>query len=458
MEGRMSRQDDIKRLIVNHNRHLQILEEQKAQYGNLACPPHILLEIENQKAEIAQLEVELIERQDEVGMVSKSRLNDANIRLQNVGAVKSTIGSLTRLWWVPIVVGLIGLIGVIILLVINNKASTSNRGAEVTLFLENWENSPANQSAGSNNPNLQLNGQENVLVLNEYDESGGYIPDSPSDLTLTYTYEREGDKVLIKPEMPYLTRLSQGGPITGIDYWWSPFKWQFPKLSVKIINNTDNTLFLTEANIDINSSEINTEPVLIIEENFYNVGNFDVINEGWGKVVNPTFDFGITSTDSCEKDQTLEADKISIHKETFLEETRVSIIDYVPSDLLGHPSVCVFGEIYYTNQSQEERTIKFKTRVSLIEPGADLPQPPNYLYDVFLEAGKSNYSMSLPISQEIKPGEVDHFLVRVATDKSAQFNLAFSFRAVGGIELPANEVFLDIFVPRSQEHFVQASH
>jgi hypothetical protein len=48
----------IKKLIINHNRRLQILEEQKALYG-LDIPPKILIEIEETEARIAALETKL---------------------------------------------------------------------------------------------------------------------------------------------------------------------------------------------------------------------------------------------------------------------------------------------------------------------------------------------------------------------------------------------------------------
>jgi hypothetical protein len=54
----MSRKDDIKSLISKLNRRLQKLEEQKALYG-LSTDPGVLIEIEDIKAEIEKLQVEL---------------------------------------------------------------------------------------------------------------------------------------------------------------------------------------------------------------------------------------------------------------------------------------------------------------------------------------------------------------------------------------------------------------
>jgi hypothetical protein len=57
----MSRQDDLKKLIAEHSRHLQILKEQEAEYGLLNVPTHIVTQIQDREAEIEKLRVELAE-------------------------------------------------------------------------------------------------------------------------------------------------------------------------------------------------------------------------------------------------------------------------------------------------------------------------------------------------------------------------------------------------------------
>ncbi len=59
----MSRQDNIKRLIVTYEQHLQKLKEQRASLG-VYTPAHILTEIENIEAEIEKLKTELETAQD----------------------------------------------------------------------------------------------------------------------------------------------------------------------------------------------------------------------------------------------------------------------------------------------------------------------------------------------------------------------------------------------------------
>lgn len=50
----MSRKDDIKKLLVEHERHLQKLKEQQASLG-LYTPPYILTEIEDTESQIERL-------------------------------------------------------------------------------------------------------------------------------------------------------------------------------------------------------------------------------------------------------------------------------------------------------------------------------------------------------------------------------------------------------------------
>lgn len=57
----MSREDEIKELIKIHSYRLQKLEEQRATFGDLFVPVHILTQIENEKREIENLQIELEE-------------------------------------------------------------------------------------------------------------------------------------------------------------------------------------------------------------------------------------------------------------------------------------------------------------------------------------------------------------------------------------------------------------
>ncbi len=195
-------------------------------------------------------------------------------------------------------------------------------------------------------------------------------------------------------------------------------------------------------------SKINIDPVIVIHEDMSIVDAFWVVNEGWGKVVDPTFKLGIERQSTCGAFPSKQP-TVSIARPTFDEDDFVHIDKEVPPSLKQEGVVCVFGEMHFASEDATKHSLKFHTLVSLVPPGRGKPVPPEYLYDVFLVAGKGGYTKRIPISQEIKPGEVDHFLVRIGTDKSASFNLAFAFTSMPKIPLEHTHILLSVFVPRS---------
>ncbi|MCP4409130.1 MAG: hypothetical protein GY807_15510 [Gammaproteobacteria bacterium] len=79
----MSRQDELQKLISEHNRRLQILEERLARQG-IETPPSVITEIEDIKTELAELQTELevlpeIVRQNPYRGLSAFREEDADV-------------------------------------------------------------------------------------------------------------------------------------------------------------------------------------------------------------------------------------------------------------------------------------------------------------------------------------------------------------------------------------------
>jgi hypothetical protein len=290
---------------------------------------------------------------------------------------------------------------------------------------------------------------DGIGVQTQFDRSGGRPALADTDFTVTYSYEREPAGTHIYPEAPYLSLLEQGGPISGIRFWWSAFSWQFPKLSIKMANNTDATVFVTEVAVEVKSSSVNTDPVIIIEYNPYKVGYFSIINEGWGQVVSPRLKLQIAPVESYDAFSSV-LPQHEVQLATFFEEADVRIESYVVDDLRDQRVVAVFGELEYHTESNRPQWLRFRTKVSLVHPGPGFPAPPNYTYDLFLEAGHSGYIRNLPLHQEMPPRATDHFLIRIGTNKSARFDLVFSFRTTAGTRLPEKSVLLDVFVPRTQ--------
>lgn len=62
----MSQSDDLRRLIAEHERRLQSLEEQAGSFG-FHTPPHITMEIENIEAKLRALSAQLAELDSKMG-------------------------------------------------------------------------------------------------------------------------------------------------------------------------------------------------------------------------------------------------------------------------------------------------------------------------------------------------------------------------------------------------------
>jgi hypothetical protein len=93
-----------------------------------------------------------------------------------------------------------------------------------------------------------------------------------------------------------LASFARGGPIEPLNYLTpthSPFKWDFPILDFKVLNNRQVPLFLTEVVLDIAESLIDPAPLLTIKKDTQqrNAGNLVLINEGGCDLTDLTISF-----------------------------------------------------------------------------------------------------------------------------------------------------------------------
>jgi hypothetical protein len=116
--------------------------------------------------------------------------------------------------------------------------------------------------------------------------------------------------------------------------------------------------------------------------------------------------------------------------------------------------VCVQGELTFVQEGALASALRFSTIVSLDRPLPQAPRPPSYTYGVFLEAGRRGYISRLPLSQEIKPGETDQFLIRVGTNRSADFKFRMEIQDASGRSIWGNVFDMQIFVPRNSTRYV----
>jgi len=112
------------------------------------------------------------------------------------------------------------------------------------------------------------------------------------------------------------------------------------------------------------------------------------------------------------------------------------------------------GEFCYTahtvDGSDQERRLKFWTVVWLYnENRLGAPRPPSYEYATKFRVDGANYQRQVSISQEVKAGDTDRFLVKIGFDKSSRHRLRAKMLFNDSRELLSPPIELRGFVPRS---------
>jgi hypothetical protein len=108
----------------------------------------------------------------------------------------------------------------------------------------------------------------------------------PTDpLQLRYVTEKHDDFIEVLPELGYYSAISRGDSIFGTYYWTCPFKWEFPNLDPKVVNNSRQTILFSDAILDVESSSPKSVPVLVIKADRLgrNARHFMICNEGWAE-------------------------------------------------------------------------------------------------------------------------------------------------------------------------------
>ena len=113
--------------------------------------------------------------------------------------------------------------------------------------------------------------------------------------------------------------------------------------------------------------------------------------------------------------------------------------------------ICAIGSVKYKVSAGAVRNFRFAVGISLNPPGGGAGRPSDWTYSMFLKAGASGKTYERPISQEIKPGDTDHFALQLATDRSASFRLRISLLDSEGKVVSSERVSLGMVIPRSHE-------
>ncbi len=230
----------------------------------------------------------------------------------------------------------------------------------------------------------------------------------------------------------------------NIDF--APFTLEIPTLSAKVLNNSGQNAMLTECVAEVVASQIDERPVLVVANR--SIECLEFFDEGWGPVVDPVLTFTLRASSGKGAEEPPAVRPPPVKLETFDERCALRLTKYIPEALQDAPLLDASGELEFGPAGRRQR-VPFRTTVIFdIYPGS--PLAPSCVYDLKLTAGKAPDVVRVPVEQYMKSGDPDHFLLRVVSDKSADYQLRVGFRLIDGRELPGQKVILDLFVPRTQ--------
>lgn len=322
---------------------------------------------------------------------------------------------------------------------------------------------------------------------------------------VSYLADKDQQGIQVRPKVEYLNLLNSGGPILPHFYPYTPFEIELPELDIKMVNNTHQTIFLTEADFLVDRSDPDLSPVPIIPREGYN-RSMKIENVGWGKLLNPKlvfnlvpFDFASKFTDEQkqemeeflyneEKTNRLLKDALKntvVIEESDDGETEIELdpaltslgVDVATVEAAGHSlnddelsdslkkacgafvgcAAMLAGEISYDDPAVpgKRRAVKLLNVIHFGPPGKGKPRPPSFRYSVKLDVDGKNYVKKVALSQTLTPQEADRFTIRIAADRSSLHHFRVKLIYNNGKVLESPPVSLNLFMPRGTDRYLR---
>ena len=327
-----------------------------------------------------------------------------------------------------------------------------------------------------------------------------------NETTLAYSIDRDAERIVIQRTMGYLSLFKSGGPIIPMNYITPslcPFWWDFPIIDIKFLNNSPETIYLTEIVFAIEESRIDPTPVLTIKKDIQrrNAGNLLLVNEGASDISDLNISFhlvpgDLTSTLNHEApyphsivwpnltdNATIEVIEAFINEgldadglinlmngewetsECYLvrasdgSEVRMSRDEFskLEKKYLGpfqDWAGTMVGEMNFKTLNINQEThhkIRFQTPIYLCNINrSGLHKPPSYTYATAFSTTEVGYERRVPISHELKPGETDRLTIKVAMEQSSLHRFRVTAHDISGKTIQSRLIEMTCFVPRSR--------
>ena len=333
--------------------------------------------------------------------------------------------------------------------------------------------------------------------------------DRGEDTILRYLLDRDDQAIRIEPSLGYVTSFNEGGPIIPLDYLsptYCPFKWDFPILDFKILNNQQTPLFLTEVILDVEESRTDPAPLFAIKKDKQrrSAGDLVLMNEGSCDLADLTVSFhlipGIVSTptgfrspfphsiavpllherlvvdvSSAFRKEGVDIDGLILltnakwdeNGQNLLLPTRSAEEQISEAEWNEQWKKCVgqfqgdvgtlVGEINFVavDDPGRRRCVEFCAPVYLANQNrSGIPKPPTFEYDCVFDVQSTNYQKRVQIAQTLQPSEAERFTIKVAVTQSSFYRFRATVRDVTGLTLHSQLIEMHCFVPRSRREIV----
>lgn len=305
---------------------------------------------------------------------------------------------------------------------------------------------------------------------------------------LSYSVEKNGKATVIYPEMGYLNRFKNGGPIRPLSV--TRFKWNFPTLDVKLVNNSSKTIYLTDAVFNVRQSRLDPAPLLVVHRNRLraNAWRVPLYNYGSGIASNLRMRFHLTPLFESPPSPNYSAPfahevhvgdverraimslapafiKMGVDVESLkalprygrhqmsTEEFEAHRRQFLGPFTSGRASLS--GELVFTSKTLSGKTKKWRVQFSAIvqlfnRKAKKKVRLPTREYDVKLDSENVNYLRRVPISHVLEPGESDRFTLMIAVDRSSYHSFVLELMTSENEVFDSFPVRLHAVIPRSQ--------
>lgn len=283
------------------------------------------------------------------------------------------------------------------------------------------------------------------------------------DRILKYSVKTSDESIMVMPELPYLDSVRKSAPVWAIPYMWQPFRWLPLNLDLKFLNNGPETLYLTSLTLTVKKSTANQEPVLFVKHGDC-FPYFSISNDGWCRIGKPSLkvalhdgvgrpsfpdvlpiDVAVSEfSDYCEFDLTEQFKAMGVDVDGVMAHRTNAAVGPFQSR-----RAFVYGQLDFVDESDNWHCFRFGTAMRIEGPVCGMYGPPTFEYQTRLKVDGENYEQSVEISQVIKPGESDRFLLQIDVDKSSIHDLTLRVESNRGNAATSKPMHISLFVPRS---------